>query len=111
MIVAVYRRARSTIATGGDVLVTWQSWAMSVENFDQLGGTIEFLGEDTPENCFYCGKPLSGLTVYWHGVGTGIGMHPDCGLKLGAHLSRDAINARLISEGKPSRAGIGFMVE
>lgn len=80
---------------------------MSVENFDQLGGAIEFLGEAVPENCFLCGKPLSGLTAYWHGAdGRGIALHPDCGEKLGARLIRDALNAKLLSEGKPVTAGI-----
>lgn len=81
---------------------------MSVENFDQLGGAIEFLGEDTPELCLYCGKPLSGLTALWHGAsGQNVALHPDCAVSLGARLCRDGLNARLISEGKPVAAGIG----
>jgi hypothetical protein len=81
---------------------------MSVENFDQLDGAIAFLGEDTPEHCFYCGKPLAGLTAYWHGLnGQGVALHPDCGLKLGTRLIRDSLNAQLLSEGKQATAGIG----
>ena len=80
---------------------------MSVENFDQLGGAIEFLGEDTPEHCFYCGKPLAGITAYWHGsTGSGVALHPDCAVALGARLCRDGINAKLIAEGKAATAGV-----
>lgn len=81
---------------------------MSVENFDQLSGAIEFLGEDTPQDCFFCGKPLAGLTAYWHGQGRGVALHPDCAVSLGARLCRDGINAKLLSEGKPVTAGIGI---
>lgn len=78
---------------------------MSVENFDQLGGVVEFLG-DVPENCFFCGKPLAGLTVYWHGAGAGIALHPDCGERLGSRLIRDSLNANLIRDGKSASAGV-----
>lgn len=82
---------------------------MSVENFDQLGGALEFLGEDTPEECFYCAKPLAGITAYWHGTGgRGVALHPDCAVALGARLCRDGLNAKLIDEGKPITAGIGI---
>lgn len=82
---------------------------MSVENFDQLGGVIEFLGEATPLDCFYCGKPLAGITAYWHGQGRSVvALHPDCAVSLGARLCRDGINAKLLSEGKPVTAGIGI---
>lgn len=82
---------------------------MSVENFDQLGGAIAFLDEGVPENCFYCGKPLAGLTAYWHGAGgNGIGLHPECGEKLGGRLIRDSLNAKLLRDGKPVTAGIGI---
>lgn len=80
---------------------------MSVENFDQLGGTIAFLGEDTPEHCFYCGKPLAGITTYWHGSGHGVALHPDCAVSLGARLCRDGLNAKLLAEGKSVAAGVG----
>lgn len=83
---------------------------MSVENFDQLGGAIEFLGEGAPENCFYCGKPLAGLTAFWHGLdrGKSIGLHPSCAVEFGARISRDGLNARYLSEGH--RASIGIAV-
>ena len=80
---------------------------MGVENFDQLGGAIAFLGEDTPEHCFYCHKPLAGFTAYWHGAGHGVALHPDCAVSLGVRLCRDGLNARLLAEGKPITAGIG----
>lgn len=80
---------------------------MSVENFDQLGGAIEFLGEDTPENCFYCGKPLAGLTAFWHGAdGRSVALHPECGVELGARLCRDGLNAKYIAGGKAATAGV-----
>lgn len=82
---------------------------MSVENFDQLDGALAFLGEDTPEHCFYCGKPLAGMTAYWHGLnGQGVALHPDCAVALGARLCRDGLNAKLIGEGKTPTAGIGI---
>lgn len=80
---------------------------MSVENFDQLGGAIEFLGEDVPEHCFFCKKPLAGITAYWHGFGGGIALHPSCAVELGARLCRDGLNAKLLSEGKSAAAGVG----
>lgn len=81
---------------------------MSVENFDQLGGAMAFLDGDAPENCFYCGKPLAGLTTYWHGMDCrGIALHPECGLKLGARIIRDSLNAQLVAEGKPVSSGCG----
>lgn len=73
---------------------------MSVENVDQIGGAIEFLGEDTPEHCFFCGKPLAGFTAYWHGFGRGVALHPDCAVSLGASLCRDGLNAKLLAEAK-----------
>lgn len=82
---------------------------MSVENFDQLGGALEFLGEDTPERCFYCSRPLSGITALWHGGnGKNVALHPDCAVALGARLCRDGLNAKLIGEGKPATAGVGL---
>lgn len=81
---------------------------MSVENFDQLGGALEFLSDAIPHDCFYCGKPLAGLTAYWHGRGRGVALHPDCAVNLGARLCRDGLNAKLLSEGKPATAGIGI---
>lgn len=81
---------------------------MSVENFDQIDGALAFLGEDTPQDCLYCGKPLSGLTALWHGPGgQNVAMHPDCAVSLGARLCRDGLNAKLLIEGKPATAGIG----
>lgn len=81
---------------------------MSVENFDQLGGAMAFLEGEAPENCFYCGKPLAGLTAYWHGMdGRGVALHPDCGVQLGARIIRDSLNAQFLSRGKPVTAGIG----
>jgi hypothetical protein len=81
---------------------------MSVENFDHLEGALAFLDGDAPENCFFCGKPLAGLTAYWHGQGRGVALHPDCAVSLGARLCRDGLNAKLIAEGKPVTAGIGL---
>lgn len=81
---------------------------MSVENFDQLDGAITFLDESVPEDCFYCSKPLAGMTAYWHGHGRGVALHPDCAVALGARLCRDGINAKLIAEGKPVTSGIGI---
>ena len=80
---------------------------MSVENFDALGGAIDFLGEDIPQDCFLCGKPLAGETVLWHGPGKNVALHPDCAVNLGARLCRDGLNAKLLSEGKPVTAGVG----
>lgn len=81
---------------------------MSVENFDQIDGAIAFLGEDTPEHCFFCQKPLAGITTYWHSPPGGIALHPDCAVALGARLCRDGINAKLIAEGRPVTAGVGI---
>lgn len=80
---------------------------MSVENFDKLGGALDMFGA-IPDLCFRCRKPLSGITVLWYGGGgEGIALHPECALNLGAHLCRDGINARLISEGNnPITVGI-----
>lgn len=80
---------------------------MSVENFDDIGGALEFLGEDTPEHCFYCSRPLAGVTALWHGNGHNVALHPDCAVALGARLCRDGLNAKLIGEGKSPAAGIG----
>lgn len=80
---------------------------MSVENFDQLGGAVAFLDDATPENCFYCGRPLSGLTAFWHGAdGRDVALHPDCGLDFGVRITRDALNAKMIGEGKSPAAGV-----
>lgn len=80
---------------------------MSVENFSQIGGVIEFLGERTPESCFLCGKPLAGLTTYWHGAdGQNLALHPDCGERLGCRIIRDSLNAKLLNDGKPVTAGV-----
>lgn len=82
---------------------------MSVENFDQIEGAMAFLDGEAPENCFYCDKPLVGLTAYWHGQdGRGVALHPDCAVNLGARLCRDGLNAKLIGEGKTPEAGVGF---
>lgn len=78
---------------------------MSVENFDQLSGAMEFLEGETPDLCFKCGKPLSGVNVLWYGGGKAIGLHPDCGIELAAHLARDSLHARWIVEGKHVTAG------
>lgn len=80
---------------------------MSVENFDQIGGAIEFLGEETPENCFYCGKPLAGVGVLWFGAGKAIGLHRDCASSFGAHIIKDSLHANRLVAGKPILAGIG----
>lgn len=80
---------------------------MSVENFAQLGGAVDFL-VDISEHCFYCNRPLAGIVAYWHGQPRGIALHPDCSIKLGAHLCRDGINARLVTEGK--NAGVGVSI-
>lgn len=79
---------------------------MSVEQFDQIGGGVEFLGEHVPDTCFYCSKPLAGLTVYWHGTTGGVALHPDCGERLGARIIRDSLNAKLMNDGKPADAGV-----
>lgn len=84
---------------------------MSVENFDQLGGALAFLGEDTPEHCFYCGKNLAGITALWHGNGQNVALHPDCAVALGARLCRDGLNAKLVGEGKPVTSGVGIGVK
>lgn len=80
---------------------------MSVENFNQLGGALAYLGEDTPENCFFCGRPLEGVTTCWHGVGAEIALHPDCAERLAIHLIKDSFNAKRLAEGKPVNVGIG----
>ena len=81
---------------------------MSVENFSQLDGALAFLGEDTPEHCFKCRKPLAGITVLWYGGNSeSIGLHPECAVALGTRLCRDGLNAELIGRGKPPTAGIG----
>lgn len=80
---------------------------MSVENFDKLDGAVAFLETATPEDCFFCGKPLSGITAFWHGAdGQNVALHPDCGVTLGARLIRDSLNARYISEDGNALAGI-----
>lgn len=80
---------------------------MSVENFDQLDGALAFLGDDTPQDCFFCHKPLAGETVLWHAPGKNVALHPDCAVSLGARLCRDGLNAKLVAEGKPVTAGVG----
>lgn len=81
---------------------------MSVEDFSQLGGALAFLGEDTPEHCFLCGKPLAGITTYWHGAGgQSLALHPECGERLGGRLIRDSLNAKYLAEGKSVTAGVG----
>lgn len=81
---------------------------MSVENFADIGGAVAFLGDDTPEDCFFCGRPLDGITVYWHSASksAGIAMHPDCATNLGVRLCRDGMNAKLVCEGKSPTSGI-----
>lgn len=83
---------------------------MSVENFDELGGAIDFLGEHVPDGCFFCGKPLAGLTAYWHGHGAGVALHPECAVALGARLCRDGLNARLLSDGHAVTAGVSVVL-
>jgi hypothetical protein len=80
---------------------------MSVENFDQLDGALAFLGENTPDNCFYCGKPLAGIGLLWYSGGKAIGLHVGCGARLGSHLIKDSLHAERIEAGKPVVAGIG----
>lgn len=80
---------------------------MSVEDFSKLGGAVEFLDGHIPDDCYLCGKPLTGISVYWHGTqGRGIALHPDCGERLGAALIRDSLNAKLILKGSPVTAGV-----
>lgn len=86
---------------------------MSVANFDRIDGVVEFFGDDTPEDCFLCGKPLSGFTAVWHGLssrrGDGfdiVALHPDCAVEFAAHLCRDGLNAKFLSEGKSPAAGV-----
>lgn len=75
---------------------------MSVENFDQLDGALAFLGEDTPEHCFKCRKPLAGITVLWYGgERQSIGLHPECASSLWMHLIKDSFIASRIAAGKP----------
>lgn len=81
---------------------------MSVENFDHIGGALAFLDGDIPENCFLCGKPLAGITVYWHGATGGIALHPDCSERLGSRLICDGINANLIKDGQSVTSGVGI---
>lgn len=86
---------------------------MSVANFDRVDGVVEFFGKDTPEDCFFCGKPLAGFTAVWHGLSSSSGdrfdivaLHPDCAVELGACLCRDGLNAKFLSKGKSASAGV-----
>lgn len=86
---------------------------MSVENLDHVGGVVEFLDDQTPQDCFYCGKPLAGITVLWHGKSSSkgdtfdiVGMHPNCAIELGAQLCRDGLNAEFIEAGKSPLLGV-----
>ena len=78
---------------------------MSVENFDDPNGIAEFLDSETPEDCFYCSKPLAGITVLWHTYHS-IAFHPDCAIAFAARICRDAINANCLIQGKPLLGGI-----
>lgn len=82
---------------------------MAVENFDSLSDLTEFLGDRTPDLCFFCGKPLKGLTAYWAGLdtnGTVVAFHPDCGVAFGARLIRDSLNAHYLTRDEISMASV-----
>lgn len=81
---------------------------MAVADFNSISGVVEFFAEKTPEDCFLCGKPLAGITTYWHGLDGSrpIGLHPVCAVELGARLCRDGLNAKFLAEGKSPLAGV-----
>lgn len=86
---------------------------MSVEDFDSIDGVVEFLGDQTPQDCFFCGKPLAGFTTMWHGLssrrGDGfdvVALHPDCAIELATYLCRDGLNAKFLAEGKSPLLGV-----
>lgn len=51
------------------------------------------------DRCFFCGDHLpSEEVVYWHGSdeeGQEIWLHPECAVRLGAHLAKDGLIKRM----------------
>ncbi|TAK32628.1 MAG: hypothetical protein EPO21_14860 [Chloroflexota bacterium] len=49
-----------------------------------------------PKNldCFYCGKQIGGLAVFWKSQETLV-LHPDCASQLAVHLIADSREAQL----------------
>ena len=53
-----------------------------------------------PDRCFLCGASVSGIVVYWSGVGRVLWLHPECAKGIGCHLISDAVQAKRMNSRK-----------
>lgn len=60
---------------------------------------------DTPEVCFFCGKPLTAMTVFWSGE-SDLYLHPRCAHELALVLIYDAGRGTAAARGQRLDAGI-----
>ena len=70
---------------------------MGAHNFSLRDDSlIGALGEE-PDQCFFCGSALSGISVYWNGNverPRNLFLHPVCAQELACHLISDAHKAK-----------------
>ena len=79
---------------------------MSVACFgDPESPLLRFLGTP-PEDCSWCGRPLTDPVVFWYLVGTRVAFHPGCAEDFGGTLIFEARRAKMVSKGQSLLGGL-----
>jgi hypothetical protein len=79
---------------------------MAVIDLARPGDLVQIFGE-TPHHCFFCGKPLVAVTVYWSGDdGRNVYLHLRCSQELGVALIYDGRRGEAALAGQRIEAGV-----
>jgi hypothetical protein len=60
---------------------------------------------ETPEHCYWCGRPLVAATVYWSGHGGNLFFHVHCGREFALAVLYDAMRGEAAIIGQRVEAG------